>query len=219
MFTQLAVLVTLSASVLGNVFVTSPVASTTWNGGSKQTVSWQDNGNAPNLAAFGPAMISIYAGNAQQQTLLQAISPNTDVSKSASVDFTVNPSIGPNSDNYFIRIESLGLKDPANPQFPALAFSAKFTLASMTGTFNSTVQAQIDGQSTAPIGGSTPPASGPSSAGASPTTNAAPKTTAAPSASKASSSSTAKPSNAASPASYPRSIAVVAAVAAFAVAL
>jgi hypothetical protein len=219
MFAQLAVVLTLSASALCNVFVTAPVASTTWNGGQKQTVSWQDNGNAPDLKAFGAAMISIYVGNAQQQTRLQTISPSTDVSTSSSVDFTVDATIGPNSDDYFVRFESIGLKDPAAPQFPALAFSAKFKMAGMTGTFNSTVQAQIDGQSTAPIGGSTPPAgasTAPAASGSAAPSKAA-STTATPA--KTSSSSTAKPSSGATKVEHAGYIAVAAAAAALAVAL
>jgi cobalamin biosynthesis Mg chelatase CobN len=89
----------------------------------------------------------------------------------------------PNARHSFIRVESLGLKDAKNPQFPAEAFSAKFayafmlltvanallitslnSLSSMTGTFNATVQAQVDGASTAPIGGSAPPTSSTSGA-------------------------------------------------------
>jgi hypothetical protein len=221
MFPQLAVLLSLTASALCNVFVTEPVASTTWNGGSKQSVTWQDNGNAPTLASFGPAIISIYVGNAQQQTSLQTISPSTDVSKASSVDFTIDPTIGPNANEYFIRFESISLKDATNPQFPALAFSAKFTLASMTGTFNSTVQAQINGQSTAPIGGSTPAGSATPAAASH---SAAPTVPAITSASPAKSSSAAasgaaKSSNGATTVERTGFAAVAAAVAALAACL
>ena len=76
----------------------------------------------------------------------------------------------------FIRFQSISLKDPKQVMYPAEAFSSKFTyvyllplcvsllkvypysLAGMTGTFNSTVQSQIDGQTTAPIGGTATPA-------------------------------------------------------------
>jgi len=98
-------------------------------------------------------MVSIYAGNSQQQTLLQTITPNVDVSKISTIQFTPDATIGPNDDQYFIRFQSISLKDATNPQYPALAFSAKFTMSNMSGQFNASVQAQIDGQSTAPIGG------------------------------------------------------------------
>jgi hypothetical protein len=183
MLAQYAVICALATSALGTVFITAPVATTSWQAGQKQTVTWQDDGKAPDLKTFGPAVISIYAGNAKEQTGLQVISPSTDVSTASSIDFTPDPKIGPESDNYFIRFESINAKDSAAPQFPALAFSAKFKLTGMSGTFNSTVQAQIDGQSTAPIGGSAP---------------ATPSSTAAAGATTKPAASTAKPSGASS---------------------
>jgi len=153
MFSSAFVVLALSVSTLANVFITSPVASTTFVGGQQATVSWQDDGSAPTLQSFGPAMVSIYAGNAQQQTLLQTISPSIDVSQLSTIQFTPDPTIGPDGDQYFVRFQSLGLKDATNPQYPALAFSAKFTMSGMSGQFNATFQSEIDGQSTAPIGG------------------------------------------------------------------
>jgi len=155
MFSAPVVLLALASSALANVFTTSPVASTTFTGGQQATINWQDDGAAPSLASFGPAKVSIYVGNAQQQTQLQLITASVDVSTTASIQFTPDGTIGPNGNDYFVRFESLSLKDAASPQYPALAFSAKFTMASMTGTFNTTVQAQIDGQSTAPLAGQT----------------------------------------------------------------
>jgi hypothetical protein len=166
MLSSAFVALALSASAFANVFVTNPTASTTFNGGKSATVSWQDDGKQPTLQAFGPAIVSIYAGNSQQQTLLQTVSPSVDVSTTQSVVFTPDATIGPNGNEYFIRIQSISLKDATQTQYPALAFSAKFTMAGMTGTFNATVQSQIDGQSTAPIGGTAAPSS--SSAAASP---------------------------------------------------
>ncbi|KAH7883062.1 hypothetical protein F5I97DRAFT_1901614 [Phlebopus sp. FC_14] len=152
MFSSLFVSLGLAASALANVYITSPVASSTFPAGQQATVSWMDNGQAPSLAQFGPAIISIYVGNADQQTLLQTIATNVNVSNTSSVSFTPEGSIGPNSNQYFIRFESINLKDSAQPQYPEMAFSAKFTMTGMTGNFNSSVQAEIDGQSTAPIG-------------------------------------------------------------------
>jgi len=162
-FTTPLVVIAISASALANVFITSPVASTTFTGGKQATISWQDDGAAPSLKDFGPAKVSIYAGNAQQQTSLQPIVPSVDVSTTSSINFVVDASKGPNSDEYFIRIESLSLKDAKSPQYPALAFSAKFTMDGMTGVFTQEVQAQIAGQSTAPLAGAT---SAPSSSNA-----------------------------------------------------
>jgi len=159
MLSSTFVALALSASAFANVFVTNPTASTTFTGGKSATVSWQDDGKQPTLQAFGPAVVSIYAGNSQQQTLLQTISPSVDVSTTQSVVFTPDATIGPNGNEYFIRFQSISLKDATQTQYPALAFSAKFTMAGMTGTFNATVQSQIDGQSTAPIGGTAAPSS------------------------------------------------------------
>jgi len=175
MFITPFILLALSASALANVFITSPVASSTFTGSKQATISWQDDGTQPSLTSFGPAKVSIYAGNAQQQTLLQTIVPSVDVSTTSSVQFTVDPSIGPNSNEYFIRVESLGLKDAKSPQYPALAFSAKFTINGMTGVFSQAILAQIAGQSTAPLAGATSAPAQSSPATATMTSNSASK--------------------------------------------
>jgi hypothetical protein len=151
MFTKSFIVLALAAQAFATVFITSPVASTTFSGGKQATVSWQDDGSSPSLKDFGPAKVSIYVGNAQQQTSLQLITGSVDVSTTASIQFTPDPTIGPNSNQYFIRIESLSLKDAKQPQYPALAFSAKFNMDNMSGTFSDAALAQIAGQSTAPL--------------------------------------------------------------------
>jgi hypothetical protein len=151
MFTKSFIVLALAAQALATVFITSPVASTTFSGGKQATVSWQDDGSSPSLKDFGPAKVSIYVGNALQQTSLQLITASVDVSTTASIQFTPDPTIGPNSNQYFIRVESLSLKDAKQPQYPALAFSAKFNMDNMSGTFSDAVSAQIAGQSTAPL--------------------------------------------------------------------
>ncbi|KIJ64776.1 hypothetical protein HYDPIDRAFT_175306 [Hydnomerulius pinastri MD-312] len=178
MFSSAIVSIALAASALANVYITSPTASTTFTAGQQATISWEDNGQSPSLLQFGNATISIYVGNAIQQTPLQTISTNVNVSSTSSLVFTPQGTIGPNSNEYFIRVQSNSLMDPAQPQYPELAFSAKFTMAGMTGTFNSSVQAEINGQSTAPIGApSSASASAPSSMSMVAKTTAAPTTT------------------------------------------
>ncbi|PPQ74396.1 hypothetical protein CVT26_000947 [Gymnopilus dilepis] len=194
MFSKAFVVLAFTSAAFANVFITAPVASTTYTAGQQATVQWQDDGQSPSLADFGPAKISIYAGNAQQQTSLQLLNGNVDVSKVSSINFTPDATIGPNSNEYFIRVESLSLKDAKQPQFPALAFSAKFTLAGMTGTFSAEVQSQINGQATAPLAGPTPapasntPAPTPSPATSSSASKKASSSSAAPSASHSASS-------------------------------
>jgi hypothetical protein len=177
MFSKALIVLTLATASFAKIFTVAPVAATKYSGGKEAVVRWQDDGSAPSLKDFGPAQISIYVGNQLQQTRLQTINSSIDVSLESQVTFTVDASIGPDSSEYFIRFESIGFKDPDAPQFPALAFSAKFTLDSMTGVFSAPVLQQIAGQSTAPLGGQTPAP-----------TNSSPKPTAA-STTKATSSS------------------------------
>jgi len=160
MFAAPLVALALAAQALATVYPTSPVGTTTWTAGQQVSINWQDDNSSPSLEQFGDAKVSIYVGNAQQQTLLQSTSESVNVATTNSIQFTPDASIGPNGAQYFIRFESLAFKDATQPQYPALAFSSKFTLSGMSGEFNSTVQAQIDGQSTAPIAGQTSAAAG-----------------------------------------------------------
>ena len=102
-----------------------------------------DDGNTPTVASIGPCTIDIYTGSKNQQTQLQNLGKSVDVSKASSVSVTVDPSIGPNGDYYFVRVTSLGLKDTTNPQYPYQAFSAKFELDGMSGNFSQAILAQI----------------------------------------------------------------------------
>ena len=61
------------------------------------------------------------------QLSLQVLSRSTNITKESELSFIPDATIGPNSGEYFIRMESLSLKDPSQPQLPALVFSAKFT--------------------------------------------------------------------------------------------
>jgi hypothetical protein len=155
MFSKVVLLSALVSSAFANVFITSPTSSSTFTAGQTATITWQDNGASPSLQQWGATKISIYTGNSISQTQLQEVVASVDVSTTSTVQFTPNANIGPNGKEYFIRMESLALKDANQTQYPQMSFSALFTMASMTGTFNTSVQAQIDGQSTAPIGGST----------------------------------------------------------------
>jgi len=148
----------LFSNVLATVFMTSPTAQTTCTGGKQCTISWQDDGKAPTLAQFGQASIGIWVGSVSSQTEIQHIQDGVNVATTAAVQFTVNPTIGPNSNVYFVRFTSATAKDPANPANPIEAFSAKFTLNGMSGQFNSSIQAQINGASSS--GGAVPAPTG-----------------------------------------------------------
>ncbi|KAA1471922.1 hypothetical protein DENSPDRAFT_880874 [Dentipellis sp. KUC8613] len=193
-----AVLLASSPVALGKIFTTAPVASTNWQAGQSVSVTWQDDGSAPNLQAFGLANIGLYAGSQIQQTLLQDIG-NVDVSTTNSIQFTPSASVGPNGASYFIRFTSANLKDPNTPTFPAEAFSAIFTLSGMSGQFNATVQAQIAGSAAAASApaASTPAASSPAASTPAASGSSAAKTSSA-SHSAASTTASSTPKNAAS---------------------
>ncbi|KAJ4490373.1 hypothetical protein J3R30DRAFT_3693979 [Lentinula aciculospora] len=178
MFAKVVLLSALVSSAFATVFITSPTSASTYTAGQTATITWQDNNVTPLLAAWGNASVGIWAGNANQQTLLQLVADSVNVSMTTSIQFTPNASIGPTGQEYFVRMESLTLKDANNTQYPEMSFSALFTMASMTGTFNSSVSAEVAGQSTAPIGGSTTGSIATTSAGSSTAKVAAASTTA-----------------------------------------
>jgi hypothetical protein len=129
-------------------------------------VSWNDDGVAPVLATIGVCDIFLCTGGQQQQTCLQNIGTD-DVSLTASVTFVPTANVGPDGAWYFIKWISRTFMDPANPTFPYAAYSAKFTLTGMTGTFNATVQAQINSVAATTAAVSTPAAAATTSAAAS----------------------------------------------------
>ncbi|KIM27805.1 hypothetical protein M408DRAFT_16462 [Serendipita vermifera MAFF 305830] len=153
-------LVATASPALAELSMTAPVAGTVCTGGQACAVTWNDNRQGPSLAQQGNCTIALYTGGAQQQTFLQPIAypQSVNVSEIQSISFVVDPAIGENSDQYFIRFSSLTLANPTSPTNPYLSFSAKFTLSGMTGTFNSTVRNQIASASATPsstAGGST----------------------------------------------------------------
>jgi len=163
MFSKALLTLSFVSVAFATVYVTAPVAATVYSGGQSATISWQDSGSPPTLAQFGNAKISIYAGNAQEQTSLQLVNASVNVASVSSISFIPQPDIGPNSNHYLIRFESLSLTDPTQAQTTALAFSAQFTLNNMTGTFSAAVLSEIAGQSTAPLGAPTSSSAGPTS--------------------------------------------------------
>jgi len=147
---------------LGKLYVTTPVDGTTWTAGQNQTLSWKDDGSEPTLAKFKDASVGIFVGSSTVQTLVQEIVASVDVATTESIVFTPDPSVGANGDYYFIRFQSLALKDANNSAFPAEAFSATFTMNGMTGSFNESERAEIGSIAAA----ATAPASTAQSAGA-----------------------------------------------------
>lgn len=140
-----------ASPALAELSITAPIAGTTCTGGQVCDVTWNDNRQGVSLAQQGNCTVALYTGNSQQQTFLQPIAYPTaiNVSTIQTIQFTVDPTIGPNSDQYFIRFSSTTLANPTSPTNPYLSFSAKFALTGMSGTFNATVQQQLAGVTSA----------------------------------------------------------------------
>ncbi|THG95475.1 hypothetical protein EW145_g7951 [Phellinidium pouzarii] len=206
MFARAAILVSLAASSMATVFLTNPTSSTTCNGGQPCTIAWKDDNTAPLLADFGLAMVSIYVGNVNQQTQLQEITQSVNVVTTSTIQFTPDASIGPDGDMYFIRFEATN----STSTTPNEAFSAKFTLNNMSGTFNSTVQAQIDAASSAGSPGpSSPASSGPAGTSSSTGSSSSSTGTSGSSQSSSSASSTSSASTSASSSAGERNVVTV----------
>lgn len=153
MFTSIlaaTIAASLAPQALANLYITSPVASTTCQAGQNCPVSWNDDGTTPALGTIGACTVGLYVGSQQTQILLQTLG-DVDVSQQASASFTPDATVGGNSDLYFLRFTSVNYMDGA---YPYEGFSAKFTLTGMTGTFNATEQSLMTAPTSA-IGGST----------------------------------------------------------------
>ncbi|RSH90930.1 hypothetical protein EHS25_010106 [Saitozyma podzolica] len=146
--TTLIALLALAHSALAGVYITSPVAGTVATGGQVLNVSWADDGNTPTVASVGPCTVDLYTGSMTQQTKLQNLAASVDVSKTSSISATIDPTVGQSGNYYFVRFTSLGLKDATNSAYYYEAFSAKFTINSMTGTFSASVLAELAANST-----------------------------------------------------------------------
>lgn len=159
----LALAVLAVAPAAAELSVTAPIATTTCTGGQTCEVSWRDDGKGVNLTQQGLCTVALYVGGRTQQTFLQPIAFPTpiNVATTASIVFTVDPSVGENSSEYFIRFSSQNLTQAnSTTGAPYLSFSAKFKLDGMTGKFNETVQAQISSSALPTATGSTSTSAG-----------------------------------------------------------
>ncbi|KAG9082309.1 hypothetical protein FS749_006954 [Ceratobasidium sp. UAMH 11750] len=172
--------------VLAGPYFTKPITGDKCTAGQPCEIKWQDDGKAPTLAEFGDCYVGLWTGSQQQQTQMQYISP-TNCGSTSSVIFVPDASVGQNSDQYFIKMVSVNAPDPAMPQYKATAYSPKFSLDGMTGSFNQTVLQQIaaaaDPSASAPAPASSAPASSAPASASSAATSAAASTPRASSAS------------------------------------
>ncbi|KAL9931683.1 hypothetical protein V8E36_009469 [Tilletia maclaganii] len=134
-------LLAFSSSSNGEIVIHNPVASTHAEGGRPLDVEWIDDGKAPTLRSFGTISVYLCTGSQTVQYQLQQLATNVRAS-ATSGSWRIDPSVGPNSDKYFLRFQGSNLSSAGTPP---LGFSARFSLSKMTGTFNSTVQATNQG--------------------------------------------------------------------------
>lgn len=115
-------------------------STTTGSGGSSLEVDWQDDGNSPSRTTWGRVNIWLATGSKDVQYKLQQLASGVSYNLD-SAEYKIDPTVGPNGAYYFLRFE--GTNTSTSTGIPAMAFSARFTLNQMTGTFNSTVMAQL----------------------------------------------------------------------------
>ncbi|EPQ26051.1 uncharacterized protein PFL1_06260 [Pseudozyma flocculosa PF-1] len=136
---------------MATIIVTQPVASTTGHGDKHLQVEWHDDGAAPKFADWGKVNVYLATGSHDVQWRLQTLAEDVDA-KDTSDKYKIDPTVGPNGGYYFLRFE--GSTPAAGSTSPPMAFSARFTLDKMTGTFNSTIKAELEGAGgTASAGG------------------------------------------------------------------
>ncbi|KAF9029556.1 hypothetical protein BDZ89DRAFT_1065341 [Hymenopellis radicata] len=161
MLRQLLPLLALVSTVVADVYITFPVSGSSMSGGSPYNLTWMDDGAGTYaLSDFGAAQFSIAVGGTSEQVCFYVVDSrhwsDIDVSTTSMFEFTVDASIGGDSDGYFIRVDSNNLTDSDNNGYAMQSFSAKYTMDGMTGTFNSTMEALIaDSTSTTEVATST----------------------------------------------------------------
>lgn len=138
-------------------------SSTTGHGGKRLDIAWNDDGKAPTHRDWGRVNIYLATGSRDVQFKLQTLDRNVSYNQGRA-SCQIDPSVGPNGGYYFIRFEGTNTTTNA---IPAMAFSARFSLDQMKGTFNQTIMSTIQGASgtgqlTAAAASATSPSSSPS---------------------------------------------------------
>jgi Ser-Thr-rich glycosyl-phosphatidyl-inositol-anchored membrane family len=128
-------------------------SSTTGSGGKKLDIEWQDDGKAPLVtgADWGRIDIFLATGSVNTQFKLAQLASNLSPSTS-SYSATIPANAGPSGKQYFLRFE--GSRTDNKTGYPIMAFSARFQLNGMSGSFNSSISAANQG-ATDPITGAT----------------------------------------------------------------
>lgn len=115
---------TLASSALATIYTTSPVASTSSTGGQVLNVTWMDNGETPLLTDIGICSVDLCVGSITKQTCIQNLAESVDVSKAESLMTTIDPSVGPDGDFYFIKYTAADFQQNGQDY---MQFSARFT--------------------------------------------------------------------------------------------
>ncbi|KAK0569201.1 hypothetical protein OC861_001127 [Tilletia horrida] len=139
----LAALLALTQTALANLVVHSPVAATKAEGGKSLQVEWVDDGKAPTAKSYGAINVFLCTGSSTVQYKLQELKGNLST-KTKSGSWKIDPSVGPNSDKYFLRFEGTNVSAAG---VPPMAFSARFSISGMKGTWNSTITSTNQGAS------------------------------------------------------------------------
>jgi len=147
----------LASSVHAAVYCTQPVSSTSWEANTVQQVQWIDDGDKPAFDEIkGNIQVDLYTGTTTQQTFLitlAVVDPND-----GTVNVLIEPSVGPDSDDYFLRFRPDGSDDLTND-----TYSARFSMTGMTGSWPDAVLAAnsaADSSATAAASTSTEAAGG-----------------------------------------------------------
>lgn len=132
---------TLINGALANIYITNPVAASIIVAGANFTVTWQADPDLalPRATSFGMTNVGLYTGSINTQTRILSLGQVADpVGGTNRLSITIPATAGPNSAEYFIRFDSANSTLAA----PIQAFSARFTMQGMTGTFTPEAIAQ-----------------------------------------------------------------------------
>ncbi|KAG0147075.1 hypothetical protein CROQUDRAFT_91885 [Cronartium quercuum f. sp. fusiforme G11] len=115
-----------------SLFITSPNVSTNCVGGKICEISWNGDKLVPiDLSVYGIMMVGLWYRNVITQPIELLIKVgNMDPKVNTSMSVIIPPNIGPNGNNYFIRMDQV---KPTDNGQPYQVLSSRFTLSGMNG--------------------------------------------------------------------------------------
>ncbi|GAA5824368.1 hypothetical protein JCM10212_004003 [Sporobolomyces blumeae] len=133
----------LVSQALASVYIVKPDGSDYFNAGKRITITWLDSEASPPASAMGPSTLYLATGSSTAHTNLATLATVDDPSKTLEVPITIDASWAPDTNQVFILLESNSAKDDSTGQ-PLQAFSARFRLSKMKGTFPAAALAQLE---------------------------------------------------------------------------